>query len=189
MKLEICEYEQPHTLRALARLLNDLADAPSCNHSLRDELPKTAAFELTPIENPVVACSEQAPPPAALELATDATGAPWDERIHSSSRTLIADGTWKMKRGAKVSERAPPEGFPLAAQSVAAPPAPPMLFNEIMRFYAANALGGKLGHADMDAMAAHVGAASCQELMQESKASLRPAALEFLKSVAASRAA
>lgn len=36
-------------------------------------------------------------PPAALGV--DAEGCPWDERIHSSSRNTVADGTWRKKRG------------------------------------------------------------------------------------------
>ena len=50
------------------------------------------------------------PPPAPLAVdppapastsapALDSQGLPWDERIHSSSRELIKDGTWKVKRG------------------------------------------------------------------------------------------
>lgn len=29
----------------------------------------------------------------------DAAGTPWDERIHASTKTKVADGTWKKKRG------------------------------------------------------------------------------------------
>ena len=29
----------------------------------------------------------------------DAEGTPWDERIHSSSKSFIKNGTWKLKRG------------------------------------------------------------------------------------------
>lgn len=38
---------------------------------------------------------EQAPPTA------DSTGTPWDERIHSTSKALNADGTWRLRRKPK----------------------------------------------------------------------------------------
>lgn len=38
--------------------------------------------------------------PSAPNLVDlDKNGIPWDERIHSSSRAKIADGSWKLKRG------------------------------------------------------------------------------------------
>lgn len=57
-----------------------------------------------------------APPPPATVMAThialvdesrpgvepptrDKNGLPWDERIHASSRALVADGSWRAKRG------------------------------------------------------------------------------------------
>ena len=33
--------------------------------------------------------------------ATDSTGTPWDERIHSTSKALNADGTWRLRRKPK----------------------------------------------------------------------------------------
>lgn len=38
------------------------------------------------------------PPPPPVS-ATDKTGTPWDARIHSSSRALVANGTWRLKKG------------------------------------------------------------------------------------------
>lgn len=43
-----------------------------------------------------------AAPPTASPAASgerDAKGMPWDGRIHSSSKALVADGTWRYKRG------------------------------------------------------------------------------------------
>lgn len=37
--------------------------------------------------------------PAPIEADVDAKGFPWDERIHSSSKEKIQNGTWKYKRG------------------------------------------------------------------------------------------
>lgn len=46
-------------------------------------------------ELPAVHDSEQAPP------TTDSTGTPWDERIHSASKALNSDGTWRVRRKPK----------------------------------------------------------------------------------------
>lgn len=43
---------------------------------------------------------EQAPP------TTDSTGTPWDERIHSASKALNADGTWRLRRKPKDMDEA-----------------------------------------------------------------------------------
>lgn len=40
-----------------------------------------------------------APTPHAPGVDRDAAGLPWDERIHASTKSKIADGTWKSKRG------------------------------------------------------------------------------------------
>lgn len=69
---------------------------------------------------------------------TDSTGLVWDERIHSSSKALNADGTWRTKRGvdkalvAQVEAElrgSDPEELERVEEEVkellAAPPAPP----------------------------------------------------------------
>lgn len=43
---------------------------------------------------------EQVPP------TTDKTGTPWDERIHSASKALNADGTWRLRRKPKDMDEA-----------------------------------------------------------------------------------
>lgn len=72
----------------------------------------------------------------------DVNGLPWDERIHSSSRAVNADGSWRAKRGvdpglvAAVEDElravavheavsAPIPPAPPAAASLPVPPAPP----------------------------------------------------------------
>lgn len=37
---------------------------------------------------------------------TDSTGTPWDERIHSASKSLNADGTWRLRRKPKDMDEA-----------------------------------------------------------------------------------
>lgn len=70
---------------------------------------------------------------------TDASGLPWDERIHSSNRKTIADGTWQKKRGvdaqlvasveAELRGEEIPADEPIAAMTAeaafSAPPPPP----------------------------------------------------------------
>lgn len=52
-----------------------------------------AAFAPTTLAVPAV------PTPVATGIEVDKNGLPWDGRIHSSARSKIADGTWKMRRG------------------------------------------------------------------------------------------
>ena len=40
------------------------------------------------------------------ESTTDSTGTPWDERIHSASKALNADGTWRLRRKPKDMDEA-----------------------------------------------------------------------------------
>lgn len=66
-----------------------------------------SAPEAKPVIVPTPPAAESAvpKPPAAVatqdhaNVARDANGLPWDERIHAGSRALVADGTWRMKRG------------------------------------------------------------------------------------------
>lgn len=41
------------------------------------------------------------PAPQVSDATTDSTGTPWDERIHSASKALNADGTWRLRRKPK----------------------------------------------------------------------------------------
>lgn len=83
--------------------------------------------------------------PQSTASNLDKSGLPWDERIHSSSKALTADGLWRKKRGvddAKVAEvegqlkqlmslptpavAAVPAAAPTPIAVVPAPPAPQM---------------------------------------------------------------
>lgn len=46
------------------------------------------------------------PEPQVSDTATDSTGTPWDERIHSTSKALNADGTWRLRRKPKDMDEA-----------------------------------------------------------------------------------
>lgn len=54
-----------------------------------------AASELLNVP-PHVLTGQEVPP-----TTTDSTGTPWDERIHSTSKALNADGTWRLRRKPK----------------------------------------------------------------------------------------
>jgi hypothetical protein len=41
------------------------------------------------------------PAPQVSHATTDSTGTPWDERIHSASKALNSDGTWRLRRKPK----------------------------------------------------------------------------------------
>lgn len=59
----------------------------------------------------------------------DSAGLPWDERIHSSKRTVNDDGRWKKRRGVSEQEMARVEAelrqkFPAQAPTIQTPAAP-----------------------------------------------------------------
>jgi hypothetical protein len=73
-----------------------------------------------------------------VSSAVDSSGLPWDARIHASSKTTNADGTWRAKRGVDpilvrkiegelrgVMAIPAPAPVPAATQAVLIPPAPP----------------------------------------------------------------
>lgn len=63
------------------------APAPSA-----PEAPATVAADIPP--PPFVL-----PEPPAAPPSVDASGLPWDARIHSESKATVADGTWRKRRG------------------------------------------------------------------------------------------
>lgn len=69
----------------------------------------------------------QEPPPAdttspASAAVFDSAGLPWDERIHSGSKALNADGTWRAKRGLNDPAFKARVEVELRARSAAVPP-------------------------------------------------------------------
>lgn len=45
-----------------------------------------------------------AQPVSSTQVELDAAGMPWDERIHSSAKSKVKDGTWKLRRGVEDHE-------------------------------------------------------------------------------------
>lgn len=92
----------------------DFSDEPA--PSFADAAASLIAQEDTQVttSQPLSAPPPPAPPAAPLvptaaqatnnPVPVDKEGLPWDARIHSSSRAIIADGTWKLRRGVDVTE-------------------------------------------------------------------------------------
>lgn len=156
MQIIIDAGDSPATLALARRMLDLIEGAPSSaqislnlqGYKMPEEGIQTGPFpepgaahdrlmegrelppNLTPPPPPVVGPAAPALPATSIggvpEL--DAQRLPWDERIHSSSREKVKDGTWKMKRGVaddlvasvRLQNRAL---FPLAP-AVTVPPAP-----------------------------------------------------------------
>lgn len=70
---------------------------------LPDTLPVSASVPLPPAPSPAAVVPAPpvsvAPSTPAVSVELDAAGLPWDERIHSSTKSKIANGEWKVKRG------------------------------------------------------------------------------------------
>lgn len=60
----------------------------------------TTAQQVESLAAPMGDDEEQAP------STTDSTGTPWDERIHSASKALNVDGTWRLRRKPKDMDEA-----------------------------------------------------------------------------------
>lgn len=111
-----------------------------------EPLPPLGTFGTTPVpaaaidagddvgKTGAVATVSTVPAPTATAPAVDSAGIPWDARIHSSSKTTVADGTWRAKKGlnpvVKQQVEAELRGVPVvptvpvAAGSISAPVAP-----------------------------------------------------------------
>lgn len=87
-----------------------------------DSLDMSAGAQVAPAIIP--------PPPSAGPVQLDAAGLPWDERIHSSSKALVAGGVWRQRRNLDKSILASVEAelrlvYPAPASlTVGTPPVP-----------------------------------------------------------------
>lgn len=112
--------------------------------------------------------------------ALDADGLPWDERIHSSSKECVKDGTWRKKRGVadslvKVVEaelRGTPEPtltVPTeltAVTAVTAPaPAPEMTFSQLLDGVTKALIAGELTQVKINEALDSVGMAALPHLI------------------------
>ena len=89
-------------MQAAPHMLDELRiDGAAEIHGKRKE-PEidTTAQQVESLATPTGDDEEQALP------TTDSTGTPWDERIHSASKALNADGTWRLRRKPKDMDEA-----------------------------------------------------------------------------------
>lgn len=142
LKLEAIQL--PAELRLYARFLNELAD-------LRENLPPkmngimTAQERIDQVKAHAGGVSEVPPAPPSPtapdapltspeennsnvstsidSAALDSSGLPWDARIHASTKGVIADGTWRRKKGVDEAEFERVKAELLAAKGNV-PPAP-----------------------------------------------------------------
>lgn len=92
-----------------------------------DDSPESVFSAPAPAANPT-SVLPQIPAPVATQtgVSVDAKGLPWDDRIHSSNRALVADGTWRKKRGVDDALFAQVEGELKALMGIPSPaPVPP----------------------------------------------------------------
>lgn len=87
--------------QAAPQMMDDLRFEGEELHGKRKE-PEvdTTAQQVESLAAPMGNDEEQTPP------TTDSTGTPWDERIHSTSKALNADGTWRLRRKPKDMDEA-----------------------------------------------------------------------------------
>lgn len=90
-------------------------------------------FSAEPMSAPPVPSVLVPPVPSALaadaSLVLDASGLPWDERIHSSSRAFIAGGVWRQRRNLPDGEKLRVEAelrTRMGAPAQSAAPLPPV---------------------------------------------------------------
>lgn len=96
--------EPRKTVGELSYKLNiDTSEATAAAEEMRQVVPQmvnepeidTTPQQVESLAAPMGDDEEQAPP------TIDSTGTPWDERIHSASKALNADGTWRLRRKPK----------------------------------------------------------------------------------------
>lgn len=77
----------------LQQALPRMMDAPEVDTTAQqvESLAKNTVDREVHFDDPVPQASD----------TTDSTGTPWDERVHSASKALNADGTWRLRRKPK----------------------------------------------------------------------------------------
>lgn len=78
----------------------DTSEATAAPQMVNEPEIDTTAQQVESLAVPMGDDEEQALP------TTDSTGTPWDERIHSTSKALNVDGTWRLRRKPKDMDEA-----------------------------------------------------------------------------------
>jgi hypothetical protein len=81
-------------------------------------------FEILKPEPDESKLSSDGPVLEISSVSVDSSGLPWDARIHSASRSLNADGTWRAKRGLNGDAKVEVEKELQQVMSIPSPPQP-----------------------------------------------------------------
>jgi hypothetical protein len=81
-------------------------------------------FEILKPEPDESKLSSDGPVLEISSVSVDSAGLPWDARIHSASRSLNADGTWRAKRGLNTDAKVQVEKELHQVMSIPSPPQP-----------------------------------------------------------------
>jgi hypothetical protein len=81
-------------------------------------------FEILKPEPDESKLSSDGPVLEISSVSVDSSGLPWDARIHSTSRSLNADGTWRAKRGLNTDAKVQVEKELHQVMSIPSPPQP-----------------------------------------------------------------
>ena len=141
-------------------------------------LPPSASLPPAPPPAPPASAPTVAAPTASV--VTDKNGLPWDARIHASTKTFNADGTWRGRRNTDaaiitaveaelralmaIPAPAPASIAPVAINSVAPPPPPgapvsPTTLAEMMPLLTTAMLAGKMQPTAVGEVLAEMGVA------------------------------
>lgn len=95
------EEHLPSELRAVAHFLNVLAANREGGKTLEVATPGNVAAPSVSVDTPppVVDADADDEPTTSEPPAVDSAGYPWDARIHSANKSIVADGTWRKKKG------------------------------------------------------------------------------------------
>lgn len=130
MKLNIqIEGATAEQLKALAAAMCGGVETPApklsgaeAHYAIVDEAHPAPAAPEAPAEAPATA-EDTAEPTNASGIELDATGVPWDARIHSSNKQKTAKGHWNKRRNVDAAKFAEIHAQLLADQSAPAAPA------------------------------------------------------------------
>jgi hypothetical protein len=124
-------------LRLVGKFLNELADH---REGGANQLPlplvaaPTVATANASAAQPESTDTPEPTAPTGPTPSVDKEGLPWDERIHSSSKALVADGTWRRRKAVHdsvynsvIAELRARQGVAAAPAPVAPPVAPPVV--------------------------------------------------------------
>lgn len=186
------------TLVLTAEYLMNLAEnrtTPKVKCELNN-IPYVPAFNCEEVDrNPEMVLTEPAPP-VASEVSSkfetlkpenfdlDIDGKPWDELIHSRTKSKTADGRWKLKRGIEVKTAPLPPVAPFVAPpsvpvppvvSLVAPVTPTLTFPAIMARITSAISTNSLSRDRVLGMIKEVGLVEIPQLAEPQNAALLPA--------------